>query len=77
MPLHAAAFTGHASVVTLLLECGADKEAKDTVRRTPRAPVPRRIAATFFAKRRARGSVVPSPAPPHRRRCARLRTALR
>ncbi len=36
-PLYMAAMSGHASVVTLLLERGADKEAKDEVRLTPRA----------------------------------------
>ena len=40
-PLHCAAVWGHASVVTLLLERGADIKAKDNVRRTHAA-----IAAT-------------------------------
>ena len=32
-PLHCAAVQGHESIVTLLLDCGADKEATDEVRR--------------------------------------------
>jgi hypothetical protein len=40
-PLHMAAHNDHASVVTLLLERGADKEAKNKVRRTAR-PRPHR-----------------------------------
>jgi ankyrin repeat protein len=35
-PLHMAAEKGNTSVVLLLLERGADKEAKDGVRRTTR-----------------------------------------
>jgi ankyrin repeat protein len=33
-PLHVAAVKGRASVVTLLYECGADKDAKNNVRST-------------------------------------------
>jgi ankyrin repeat protein len=35
-PLHFAAFKGHASIVMLLLERGADMAAKDEVRRAAR-----------------------------------------
>ena len=41
-PLHRAAQAGHASVVTVLLEFGADKDAKDEVRRAAPAPAARR-----------------------------------
>ena len=79
-PLHLAVSDGHLECARLLMERGADKEAKAKVP-APHAPLPQRSASERFAfgassvaafVRRRAAPPLPPPRAPRRRRAPRL-----